>query len=150
MFSLALQPSEPSRFVISRFTEIFANEETCDNLDLTSLHRIILGMISVDLATQLELSAAKISTPDAEGKPPLMWAARREILKAYEYFSNGELTWKTLIDRCADLSIRQSLMQMMNVSVFSSKPEQGLQSQMMWRPTDSQHIFLSLQSRQKY
>jgi ankyrin repeat protein len=67
---------------ISRFTEIFANEETYDSLDLTSLHRIILGITGVDLATQLRLSASEINTPDAGGRTPLMWAARRGDIKS--------------------------------------------------------------------
>jgi hypothetical protein len=67
---------------ISRFTEIFANEETYDKLDLTSLHHIILGMTSVGLATQLELSAAEINRRRMRRKnPPDVGRSQRRYQK---------------------------------------------------------------------
>jgi ankyrin repeat protein len=87
---------------ISRFTEIFANEETYNSLDLTSLHRIILGITSVDLAQQLELSVSEINTPDAGGRTPLMWAVRRGDIKSIQIL----LEWGADVEKADRMMIR--------------------------------------------
>jgi ankyrin repeat protein len=56
---------------------LFANEDVYDALELTLLHRIILGLSTADLKTQLELCVSDIDTPDSGGRTPLMWATRR-------------------------------------------------------------------------
>jgi len=63
--------------VVTHFLSLFANEDTYDSLEFTPLHRIVLGLSSADLQTQLELSVAEINTPDSGGRTPLMWATRR-------------------------------------------------------------------------
>ena len=48
------------------------------DLHLGPLHRIIVGLSSVDLQMQIELDPSRINDRDLFGMTPLMWAARRD------------------------------------------------------------------------
>lgn len=67
---------------IHLFAQLFADEETFIDLDMTLLHRIILGLVSTSLEAQLELGIDDINAQDAGGRTPLMWATRRGDLAA--------------------------------------------------------------------
>ncbi len=66
----------PSK-TVNRFSEIYGDEDVYDSLELTLLHRIVLGLSSADLEIQLGHSAKEINDGDAEGRTPIWWAARR-------------------------------------------------------------------------
>lgn len=82
--------------MVTHFHTLFANEDTYDALEFTPLHRIVLGLSTANLKTQLELSISDINTGDSGGRTPLMWAARRGDIQAI----------RTLIEYGADVNKR--------------------------------------------
>ena len=63
---------------IQRLSEIFKNDEATEKLGFSLLHRTVVGLNSLDLATLLKsISKASINEVDAQGRSPLWWAARR-------------------------------------------------------------------------
>jgi hypothetical protein len=62
---------------IHLFAQLFADEETFIDLDMTILHRIVLALVSTSLGRQLQLGNDDINAKDAGGRTPLMWASRR-------------------------------------------------------------------------
>jgi ankyrin repeat protein len=54
-----------------------SNEEYIDSKAFTLLHKVVLGILYVDLDQLLDASCADIDQQDADGKTPLAWAALR-------------------------------------------------------------------------
>jgi ankyrin repeat protein len=63
------------------------------------LHKIILGIVDRDLASELRLSTSSIDKPDAKGRTPLAWAAARgddtTLKTLLEFGANTNLTCVT-------------------------------------------------------
>ncbi|KAK0717366.1 ankyrin repeat-containing domain protein [Lasiosphaeria miniovina] len=59
------------------FSAIYGNDEIYDHVNLTPLHRIVLGLNSADLEAQLGLSAKDIDMVDSRGRTPIWWAAEQ-------------------------------------------------------------------------
>ena len=73
----AKKPPKLPRKTIETFQRLFADDETYIDMELTPVHRIVLGLLSVDLDLHLECSVRDIDAPDASSKTPLMYAAAR-------------------------------------------------------------------------
>ena len=56
---------------------LFDDEEHLESRAFPPLHKIVLGLISMDLKQQLELSTANIDDKDADGRTAISWAATR-------------------------------------------------------------------------
>ena len=63
-------------------TDIFSDGEYLETRQFTVLHKIVLGLFTCSLTTQLALSTAQINTADANGRTCLSWAAARGDLTA--------------------------------------------------------------------
>lgn len=74
---------------------VFRLEEVPDDLELTSLHRIVLGISRLDLHSYLQEHPEHVNTADLLGRTPLWWAVRRD---------DGEKSL-TLVDHGADPSL---------------------------------------------
>jgi len=57
--------------------DVFDDHDQLDERQFTPLHRIVLGMISKNLARALEVSTAHIDALDSSGYTPLAWASAR-------------------------------------------------------------------------
>lgn len=79
------------------FKDFFEDYEdtVARELNLTVLHQIILGMIGIDLETQLSLTTADIDARCSVGRTPLHWATVRSDLR----------TMQLLIDFGASLTV---------------------------------------------
>jgi len=64
------------------FRESLEDYNPKQELNLTILHQIVLGLTVLDLRTQLSLTTAGIDTCDSIGRTPLMWATARSDLDA--------------------------------------------------------------------
>ena len=77
------------------------NDEYLEECQFSKLHKIVLGLASHDLATELAACDTTIDVPDSKGYTPLMWAARRGHHKAVylllEAGGSPNLCDKTLI-----------------------------------------------------
>ena len=56
---------------------VFNDDAELDERQFTTLHKIVLGMISKNLAEELEVSTAHINAVDSSGHTPLAWASAR-------------------------------------------------------------------------
>ena len=56
---------------------LFDDEEHLESRAFPPLHKIVLGLVSMDLKQQLELSTANIDDKDADGRSAISWAATR-------------------------------------------------------------------------
>ena len=61
---------------------LFDDEEHLESRAFPPLHKIILGLASLDLQAQLNLSTAGINEKDADGRTALSWAATRGDLRS--------------------------------------------------------------------
>ena len=63
--------------------------------DFTQLHRIVLGLSSLDLEAEIKLHANEVDTRDALGRTPLMWASargdERSVATLLSYSANSNL-----------------------------------------------------------
>lgn len=59
---------------------VYRGSDAPEDLQLSTLHRIVLKLSSADLETQLELDPSVVNKPDWLGRTPLMWAALRNDL----------------------------------------------------------------------
>jgi ankyrin repeat protein len=85
----------------SQLQELFPMSQSADMLELTFLHKIIVGQCHVDLATTLQSRSpdilAQIDVPDIVGETPLIYAARLGHVDQV----------KALIDAGADVKIKR-------------------------------------------
>ena len=58
-------------------TSLFKDTDYLSTRQFTVLHKIVLGLVSKDLALELQCSTSTINTPDSRGRTPLSWAAAR-------------------------------------------------------------------------
>ncbi|KAL8996789.1 MAG: hypothetical protein Q9188_006482 [Gyalolechia gomerana] len=56
---------------------VFDDDAQLDERQFTTLHKIVLGMIGNDLASELEVTTAHINAVDSSGNTPLAWASAR-------------------------------------------------------------------------
>ena len=56
---------------------LFKDTDYLSTREFTILHKIVLGLVSKDLALELQCSTATINTPDCRGRTPLSWASAR-------------------------------------------------------------------------
>lgn len=61
---------------------LFDDEEHLESRAFPPLHKIVLGLSSLDLQMQLDLSTARIDEKDADGRTALSWAATRGDLRS--------------------------------------------------------------------
>ena len=61
---------------------LFDDEEHLESRAFPPLHKIVLGLSSLDLQMQLDLSTVGIDEKDADGRTALSWAATRGDLRA--------------------------------------------------------------------
>lgn len=61
---------------------LFDDEEHLESRAFPPLHKVVLGLSSLDLQMQLDLSTACINAKDADGRTALSWAATRGDLKS--------------------------------------------------------------------
>ncbi|KAJ0109467.1 hypothetical protein J7T55_000392 [Diaporthe amygdali] len=57
---------------------LFTLDEVPDDLELTTVHRIVLGMTTLDLGEYLSEHPPEVNKPDLLGRTPLWWAVRRD------------------------------------------------------------------------
>lgn len=57
---------------------LFRLDEVPDDLELTTVHRIVLGMTTLDLDEYLSEHPPEVNKPDLLGRTPLWWAVRRD------------------------------------------------------------------------
>ncbi|RTE76990.1 hypothetical protein BHE90_008552 [Fusarium euwallaceae] len=90
----------PDRYKYSQLQEICSMSKSTGILELTFLHKIIVGQCHVDLATTLQSRSpdilAQIDEPDIVGETPLIYAARLGHVDQV----------KALIDAGADVNIK--------------------------------------------
>lgn len=79
--------------------DIFSDVDHLDERQFTTPHKIVLGLIGRDLASELEVSTANIDSLDNSGYSPLAWAAARGDVKCI----------RTLLDYGASLSTTNDL-----------------------------------------
>ena len=70
------------RSTIDAWRCLFDDEEHLESRAFPPLHKIVLGLSSVDLQMQLSLSTAGIDDKDADGRTALSWAATRGDLRS--------------------------------------------------------------------
>ena len=70
--------------VIDHFADIYAKDEMFEDLDLTPIHKSVLGLVGTPLETQINLSKEYINVKDAGGRTAFMWATRRGDLSSME------------------------------------------------------------------
>lgn len=73
---------EGSKEFLRELQNLFPGSDHLEDWQLTPVHKIVLGLSSIDLVEQLNLSAADINTPDSHGRTPLWWSVRRKDLSA--------------------------------------------------------------------
>lgn len=56
---------------------VFDDDAQLDERQFTTLHKIVLGMIGNDLASELDVTTAHINAIDSSGNTPLSWASAR-------------------------------------------------------------------------
>lgn len=88
--------------VVDGFRDLFAEDDVYNYIGLTELHRIVLGMTNTSLSDLPVFNLDEIDMQDAEGRTPLMWAARRGDLASL----------KTLIDCGANVNLADITMTM--------------------------------------
>lgn len=93
MLNRRLSPHE-----FDAFKAMFVGMDHHDSLDLSPIHKSVLGVSAVPLECQLELSTALIDAPDLHGFTPLHWAATRGDTEAV----------KTLLDYGASPNVLSS------------------------------------------
>ncbi|MCJ1386589.1 hypothetical protein MMC17_009715 [Xylographa soralifera] len=75
--------------------ELFKDTDYLSTRQFSVLHKIILGLLSKDLRTELEGSTSEINTLDSQGRSPLSWAAARgdsqKVKILLEYGANSNL-----------------------------------------------------------
>ncbi|MCJ1401216.1 hypothetical protein MMC11_004428 [Xylographa trunciseda] len=57
--------------------ELFQDTEYLSTRRFSVLHKIVLGLLTKDLETELQGSTSEINVPDSQGRTPLSWAAAR-------------------------------------------------------------------------
>src|SRR5437763_1553676 len=67
--------TENRAIINSRIFKAVDVEEFAESQQYTTLHKIVLGLSSLDLARQLEASTATIDDPDSRGRTALWWAS---------------------------------------------------------------------------
>ncbi|RSL68931.1 hypothetical protein CEP54_002567 [Fusarium duplospermum] len=91
----------PGRYKSAQLQKIFPMSKSADILELTFLHKIIVGQCHVDLATTLQSRSpgilAQIDEPDIVGETPLAYAVRLGHVDQV----------KALIDAGADVNIKR-------------------------------------------
>ena len=70
------------RSTINAWRCLFDDEEHLESRAFPPLHKIILGLSSLDLQMQLEFSSTGIDEKDADGRTALSWAATRGDLRS--------------------------------------------------------------------
>lgn len=70
----------------SGFWRLVVLSEDEYDLQLTPVHRIVVGLSSVPLQSQLESDASAINDPDWQGRTPLMWAAIRDDCTKVQFY----------------------------------------------------------------
>lgn len=70
------------RSTIDAWRCLFDDEDHLESRAFPPLHKIVLGLASMDLKQQLDLSSAGIDDRDADGRTALSWAATRGDLKS--------------------------------------------------------------------
>lgn len=65
--------NEPTKPQVIRLRQLLGSEDRYD-LQLTAIHRIIVGLSCADLQEQLDLDPSLINQGDWIGMSPLMWA----------------------------------------------------------------------------
>ena len=58
-------------------TSLFKDTDYLSTRQFTVLHKIVLGLVTKDLALELQCSTSTINTPDSRGRTPLSWASAR-------------------------------------------------------------------------
>ncbi len=61
---------------------LFHNEEHLESRVFPPLHKVVLGLVSLDLHMQVALHTASIDAKDADGRTALSWAATRGDLRS--------------------------------------------------------------------
>lgn len=76
----------PAQVIIQDLFKEFLEdyEDLAKELGLTVLHQIVLGMVDIDLKTQLSVTTIEINTLCSNNFTPLMWATRMSDLKAMQ------------------------------------------------------------------
>jgi hypothetical protein len=69
----------PTRLL--EFQSIFTDRECLEELGLTTLHKIILGLHGANLLTEIATNKDALNSTDNEGRTPLSWAAQRGDLE---------------------------------------------------------------------
>ena len=70
------------RSTIQAWRCLFDDEEHLESRAFPPLHKVVLGLSSLDLQMQLDLSTAGIDEKDADGRTALSWAATRGDLRS--------------------------------------------------------------------
>ena len=70
------------RSTVDAWRCLFDDEEHLESRAFPPLHKIVLGLSSLKLQTQLDLSTAGIDEKDADGRTALSWAATRGDLQS--------------------------------------------------------------------
>ncbi|KAK2596449.1 hypothetical protein N8I77_013339 [Diaporthe amygdali] len=69
---------------------LFRLDEVPDDLELTTVHRIVLGMTTLDLGEYLSEHPPEVNKPDLLGRTPLWWAVRRDdATKSHTLLARG-------------------------------------------------------------
>jgi ankyrin repeat protein len=77
---LLSNPPEHSNLLpdtVAYFSRIYCDDDIYNHLNFSLIHRIVLGLSSADLETQLLLCAKDVDARDTNGRTPIWWAARR-------------------------------------------------------------------------
>ncbi len=82
------RPQDEIHPAIRELKAIFYNDSDFDHMNFTILHRIVVDLSSADMSEQLEVNDSIINTPDALGRTPLHWVARRGDLPKMEILLN--------------------------------------------------------------
>lgn len=77
------------------FKGFFENHDVAKEQNLNIIHQIVLGIVDIDLYTQLSLTTSGINTPCAMNRTPLVWAACQSNLEAIQVLIDFGASFKT-------------------------------------------------------
>jgi ankyrin repeat protein len=80
----------------SRVASLFRQTDYLTSREFSVVHKIVLGIVYSDLATQLDASTAEINAKDSRGRTPLSWASGRgddqAVAMLLKYGANPNVT----------------------------------------------------------
>lgn len=105
-----------------------SDTDSLEKRNFTTLHRIVLGLSSVDLESYLETSTSDLDVRDSLGKTPLCWAASRPNVKVVQNLlrfgaspSLGDNRSQTPLHYCAGIGTAEAMEMVLKAALDEAK-----------------------------